>query len=145
MECPICCINKEEKSDIVFLECLHSLCKRCVQKLEKLICPFCRTPIRPEIREVARVRKINPPEHNMLDSPQGNQVSHGSNIYDTPLMVRFRRKKNRRSTYSERIDGNNNTIIIEAPIPSNKRRKKAGKNNFKRGRWATMNYKISSR
>lgn len=41
MECPIC----YDTQTLDVLNCSHSICKDCICKLKKRICPMCRIPI----------------------------------------------------------------------------------------------------
>ena len=47
-ECEICFNDNLEDHSIVFLECTHSLCKSCYNRLLKDTCPFCRCKINRE-------------------------------------------------------------------------------------------------
>src|SRR5690606_25103649 len=49
-ECTICTDVKDSDMFIKF-SCSHSICKECVNKLEKHACPFCRKDISGEIPE----------------------------------------------------------------------------------------------
>ena len=44
-ECIICC-EERSKKDMKELSCKHSLCVNCLNNLNKMICPFCRTEIK---------------------------------------------------------------------------------------------------
>ena len=44
MECHIC-YETVSKINIEILKCEHLLCTSCLGNLQKLLCPFCRTPI----------------------------------------------------------------------------------------------------
>lgn len=41
MECPIC----YDTETLDTLKCLHSVCRPCISKLQRRVCPICRTPI----------------------------------------------------------------------------------------------------
>ena len=50
-ECEICFNDNLQDHSIVFLECTHSLCKSCYNRLLKDVCPFCRCKINREEKE----------------------------------------------------------------------------------------------
>lgn len=58
MECPICYENNVDgNGELLWLECLHPLCKRCLKKLERKVCPLCRHDIKSEVIEVITSKK----------------------------------------------------------------------------------------
>lgn len=97
MECHICFTSKLDR-DIVFLDCSHSLCKCCFNRLINPTCPFCRTKIKKRI--------MNTNNNNEVIKPI-IEDKH------TKLFVKKRRKKGEKvyldiENYSEEI-----TIYLE--------------------------------
>lgn len=128
--CQIC----YENAEMLSLECSHSLCVVCLPKLQLKLCPFCRRDIRPKRPEI-HIEYVE---------------------IERPITVRRRRRSNRRvSNYT--LDTEYGTVLVEeleeetsprrgasrnerfcenAHGRKGARKPKAGKNNFRKGRWA---------
>ena len=50
LDCSICFENVVSTDDMIKLECRHELCRRCVKKLQRLSCPYCRCDITKQIK-----------------------------------------------------------------------------------------------
>jgi RecJ-like exonuclease len=130
LECLICYEHVAEKGDMEWLECSHSLCCTCYGKLQSSKCPFCRTAFK-------RVDE-------KLIEPVNQIVPRDYPVYQSSLRIRVRRRRRRR-TLVERIN-NPYPIVIETSENIRNRtksrkfikKKKSGKNNYKKGRWAKM-------
>jgi len=74
-ECSICYDNIDRGGKIIFLECLHSICSICIQKLRYPLCPFCRVKICKEI--ILSSKKItNPVVCSRNISPRKIRIKH---------------------------------------------------------------------
>ncbi len=115
-ECLIC---YEQVGNIIFLECLHSMCKLCLANLQQKVCPFCRSAI----------------NETVLPGTITNMISSlDYRVYEQPLRVRFRRRL-RIKMMSETMDAENNSIVVESPNSSPRTKSNKSKNkNFKRDR-----------
>ena len=49
MNCQICLEDNKLPTEMEILPCCHKLCNNCMDRLQKNLCPFCRTVIREEI------------------------------------------------------------------------------------------------
>lgn len=70
----ICTICKDQVQCLVILQCSHSICSDCFQKVRKKECPFCRAPLVEQARRVPR-----PPQqahhhqrHSLLEENKEN-------------------------------------------------------------------------
>lgn len=135
MECPICYENVNENGDMLWLECLHALCRRCLRKLERKTCPFCRTDISTEIGRV------------LNDAQDACHVRP----YSAPIRVRARRQRRRRRTYVDMMDMDdpNLSLVIESfeNISSKRASKKSKKNanrneRSRKGKWANSQGRV---
>lgn len=133
MECQICYENVNDNGDMIRLECLHSLCKRCLGKLEKRICPYCRADIAVEITTIL-YRPVLTKEYK---------------VYMDPIRIRGRRRRRRRPK-SERLENSDSSRPIIAENLENRSLTKAfrtGCSDRKRqkyrqarsGKWTGMN------
>jgi hypothetical protein len=114
--CFICCDFDSNRSEIVFLECLHSMCNLCLAKLQQKICPYCRT--------IINEKNINDVKCNTIE-----RVS----IFQPVIRIQIRRR--RRRTITERIDDDRN-IIIETPYKNNRKKHKRPKlDNKRKSKW----------
>lgn len=120
-DCHICFDFQADISTMVYLECTHSLCNLCLDKLEQNTCPFCRFVIKNHKPE--RIIGLPLPRREYKDNcpPQ--------------LHIRVRRRRRRRPI-SERLDDN---IILETSYTSKRSRKKQGKNRKKKAKWSCKN------
>ena len=101
MECRICYETVTEEK-ILYLECTHSLCKICVGKLVKQICPFCRTEI-----------KHNESTMNKKENNEYNIRANFEDIFlDTELLVPRQQRRRRRRRRSEIIQQEINIPIM---------------------------------
>ena len=114
MDCQICFESGKEP---VFLDCKHSLCGKCFIKLERKICPFCRTDIGTHIKPLPKKKIIY--------------------IEEKVSKISLNYKGHKAKVISEVFYIGDKTIIIEFPIKN----KNKAKNNFKKGRYAVSNYK----
>lgn len=98
MECPICYENVTDNGDMIRLECLHALCRRCLGKLEKRLCPYCRTDIAVQI--IAIFNKPLPTKEYPA--------------YTGTIRIRVRRRRRRRAR-SHEIDVSevNSRVVVE--------------------------------
>jgi hypothetical protein len=97
MECHICFTSKPDK-DVVFLDCSHSLCKCCFNRLVNPTCPFCRAKFKKRF-----MNTIN--NKNVINTMSEDRY--------TKLFIKKRRKKGNPvyldiENYSEKI-----TIYLE--------------------------------
>jgi len=127
MECLICC-DPQTVGCLIFLDCLHSMCRTCLLKLQKPVCPFCRTVISDNI---IRFNRVDNSMNKMIVEKEQS------------IRIQFRRRSRSRLT-TDIFDTEYGDVIIEEPFKT-KRKPKAGKNNFRKGRWAngashTRNY-----
>jgi hypothetical protein len=98
MECFICYETVNDTGDMIRLECLHSLCKRCLGKLEKRLCPYCRTDITVQVTAI-------------LYKPLPTKECP---VYPSTIRIRVRRRRRRR-TRSERLEisSTDQTVVLE--------------------------------
>jgi hypothetical protein len=97
-----CLICYETRSNLIFLHCLHSLCKCCLNKLEPRICPFCRKEISDDIGESFRDNIVK---------------------YNT-ICIKMRTRKHNFRSETEILDVNGKTIIVKT-FYRNRRHKKS--------------------
>ena len=116
-ECLICYENNENTTEIIFLACLHSMCKICLSNLRQKVCPFCRTVISPSI--LANINETNH-ELGLFE------------LFESPIRIRFRRQRRRIRLTTDTIDSTHGTILIETP-------QRINRENQKKGRWSTAN------
>jgi hypothetical protein len=82
--CDICYETILDEDNLVFLECLHYLCKFCFRKLQIHRCPFCRHPIR---------KKFMIPYEKVVDKLEKGKIP----IYDSKIIsIKVRRCKRRK-------------------------------------------------
>lgn len=130
-ECLIC---YDLHANLIFMKCLHSMCQTCMSKLQKRICPFCRTAI-PE--NVADMKSVD--NHFDFNYDPVQRYS----IREPVIRIRVRRRRRRIRTATDIMDTVHGTVIIETPIYERRKRKKpkAGKNNFRKGNWTRANHR----
>ena len=87
MECPICYENVTDDRDMIRLECMHTMCMRCLGKLEKRLCPYCRTDITMQVTAIL-YRPLPTRDHK---------------VYTGEIRIRVRRRRRRRKR-SERLN-----------------------------------------
>lgn len=124
-ECLICYHTDVAVDEMVYLECLHRLCKCCYNQLQKQSCPFCRTVIKKVVER----------------KPQNIMETCSKNLEHT-IRVRVRRRRRRNRTTTETIDSEAGRIIIETSVKDNRYRSKKPKqrrDNRKKGHWAKRN------
>jgi len=121
-----CLICYETRSGLVSFECSHSMCSICLSKIQKQSCPFCRRKI-----NVCESKKES---HEPIST---TQEFHYLEPFPELVRVRFRRRRGRTRTTTETIDIGNRTVMIESVHIRKRKKPKAGKNNFRKGRWAS--------
>jgi hypothetical protein len=125
-ECNIC---YECHANLIFLSCLHSMCKTCLSKLQKRVCPFCR-----------RAFPENVPGHK----PENNHFEFRYEPDVPVIRIRVRRRRRRIRTTTDTLDTMHGTVIIETPhneFPNRRKKPRAGKNNFRKGNWTRANHR----
>lgn len=95
--CPVCYENMSSNT-IVYLECIHSLCRTCLRKLTKDVCPLCRKVIR---------RKFKISYETILNAYHPEKLCD----YHRDIRVRVHRRKRRRQMTMEYIDRPNGQIV----------------------------------
>ena len=105
-ECPIC---YDDTVTLNVLKCLHTVCKPCISKLIKRLCPLCRTPIDEEGCISTENIEINFDTENMFFTEE---------IYSLELDVRHptRRARRRRTRDRNREVQNIINQIFSIPI-----------------------------
>lgn len=158
MECKICYLENVTEDNFITLDCSHSLCQLCLDKLVKKCCPFCR-------REID-VQKYFP--NIIIDNNLNQNISeYEINIIieiDIPTNnnLRIERRRQRREQRRERRDRQRNsriereciipTIVSENDIneitrtlntyyESNINDIKKQKSRNKKNRWKNSNFK----
>lgn len=126
-ECLICYDHKADQGRMVFLECLHTVCKICLTKLQKDACPFCRS----QINRKSHLEKINQKTKVIQTEYYRENISA-----EMPIRVRTRRR--RRRTITERVDTEHGIVILETGILRDKKPKKRrkSKHNKRKNNWA---------
>lgn len=118
LECPVC-YETFEHGELCWLECLHRLCKQCLKKLERKVCPLCRKEI-----DMEYFQHFFPPKE------RGNSITY------TNVFVRVRRRRRRR-TYVDRVSVGNVSVVMESFDNDKYSRKNFNKGERnKRGKWA---------
>ena len=100
-ECKICYITK---TNVVWLECMHTLCKSCCKKLVKKECPFCRMAIKPCILKPEK--KINytiVKQNNIQNIIENNLYLECKNRSYIRRYRKFNCKKYKRKQFSDKI------------------------------------------
>jgi hypothetical protein len=119
-ECPICYENLDSVS-IIFLQCFHYVCKKCLFKLDKKICPHCRFTISQSVFT------------NLVE----NNLKQSSPKISKNVSINTRRMN--KIEIPDVIEMDNQIIRITR---TKKRQKKDNKNKAKRGE---SNYRNSKR
>lgn len=131
MECPVCYESDFENGDLLWLRCLHPLCRRCLKKLVRKACPLCRTGIKAGIGQT--------------DSKERCVRRTYSDSIVSTIRVRTRRRCRQRRTYVDTMDLENPRVSIIVESYENvgafrKRTKNPNRNERdKKGRWANKN------
>jgi len=143
MECPICYENITDAGDMIRLDCLHSLCRRCLRKLEVLRCPYCRTEISLLIFDFLK-----------KSLPSRRYLAFADNIHvRTRRRHRMRRRTHELNSSDMGISNMDSRIMIEESlqIPNfreikKRRKQKSGCDKkrqkyrqAKKGKWTGMN------
>lgn len=123
-ECLIC---YDFHATLVFMKCLHSMCQICMSKLQKRVCPFCRTAIPENVTDV-----------KSIDDHFG---SNYESFREPVIRIRVRRRRRRIRTTTDTMDTIHGTVIIETPVYERRKRKNPGKNNFRKGNWTRANHR----
>lgn len=132
MECFIC-YSKVCDTEMVFLECYHSLCIKCFPCLKSDICPFCRTEFsqkfKKEIKDRIRLQKqIKKDNIKSLFEPN----------VQSSIIVNFRQDNESLIHYIYNFE--NNEFVFERQRNLRKKfKRKNNKNNFRKGNWAIHN------
>ena len=126
MQCPVCYESDFENGDLLWLQCLHPLCRRCLKKLVRRMCPLCRSDIKAEIGRDEKPK------------------SHTRPYSDSVVRIRARRRRRRHtSVYTDEIVIDNGRSILVESYENNvgafKKRSTKNPNKrgrFKKGKWA---------
>ena len=122
MECPVCFTV----GDIHWLDCLHPLCKKCLKRLKRKLCPLCRCHIRKEI-----YLSLFPPKPTI----------------QSKIRIKTRRS-NKRHNKLDIIDIDNRSVFLESFDEvdlHNFNDKKKQKTRSSRIRWTGMNHRNNSK
>ena len=115
MECPICYENNVDgKGEMLWLECLHPLCKLCLKKLERKVCTLCRHDIKSEILEAS---------------------CHLDQMVKPRLVTIRVRERGNRHTDVEELSVIMEETFENASLRKAKRVKRVKRENKKKGRW----------
>jgi len=126
MECPVCYESDSTNGDLLWLQCLHPLCRQCLRRLERKVCPLCRSDIGDEI------------------SPD-RQIKRSYSDSDVPtIRVRARHRRRRRAVIDIlNIDDPSVSVIVESFENVSLRGANKSKRNPNRkersGKWANRN------
>lgn len=147
-DCLICYDYQATNGRMIFLECLHGLCQSCLYKLQKSVCPFCRTVIKKDV-------------YTQVSNNDKKQVSNEVEVvrnevivpisYPRVIRVRVRRHRRIRSIDTDIIDSDYGVVNIESPIQIairekyREKRKRNKQDNKKKGRYSQSNYRNRQR
>jgi len=107
-ECEICFNDNLEDHSIVFLECAHSLCKSCYNRLLKDLCPFCRCKINREGQEKKKCKHTISSEEFILRLDE----LVNKKLHDKEIRKEKRKKYNKKNSKNSSKNSSKN--------PSNK-------------------------
>ena len=95
-ECEICFAENINDDSIVFLECTHSLCKSCYNRLLKDECPFCRCPFnRDKPDNKKKGHRISLEEYILqMDQKMHEKINKKNKIKGRKKNKRSEKKKN---------------------------------------------------
>jgi hypothetical protein len=130
---------------MVFLKCMHSLCRLCKAKLQQNACPFCRTAFEDAAPKGDGI--VNTLPRDSLRANRAISIEEYTSIYEGVLRVRVRRRRRRRRTATNIIDTDHGSVVVETPyadaVFNKKQRKrkkpKAGKEKRRKAKWGRMN------
>jgi len=89
MECGICYELMGQNQ--IILNCAHSLCQRCLEKLTQRVCPFCRKRILRKRQAIQVINSINSPKslHINLKRKKTDRIYVDYEEYkDTTIIMR---------------------------------------------------------
>jgi hypothetical protein len=136
MECPVCYSSDFENGDLLWLQCLHPLCTRCLKKLVRNVCPLCRSDIKAE---------------ELI--PENKTRRAYSDSATRTVRVRARRRRRQRHTYIDTMDLDGSTSLVvesyeDTYLQRAFRKSKKNPNRKERsgkGNWATRNGRTHGR
>jgi len=126
MECPVCYECEFLNGDLLWLECLHPLCRQCLLKLETRKCPMCRVDINNDIG-MKRITR-----------------THSVESVNT-IRIRRRRRRRRRNLggdslggriHTDSIEIDNVSVMLESSVFYKKKRNINKCERYRKGKWA---------
>jgi hypothetical protein len=129
-ECEICFKENVNDSSIVFLECAHSLCKSCYNRLLKDECPFCRSVINREKPESKKKHSISLDEYILrMDQKMYDHIQRRKKI-NRKIKKKYKNLNNPSNNKSKNNKLKNKRKSLRKNYDENSSKKEINKNKY---------------